>query len=153
MCLLKWSLLHNRIFFVLVNQHLWPCTGCWLYLLRMKWFMFGTLFLHKSTYLYEKRIGQVTSDLFYMRFPYYTKDNQQGCSTLSNWFSLRCLGPWLTYLPITEPLFVWWSVGMEAWCGGEGFFSWFLAFIYVLYITHVLPIIFPLKLIYSQFSY
>ena len=36
------------------------------------------------------------------------------------------------------------------WYGGEGFFSWFLAFIHFLYITQVLPIIFPLKSIYSQ---
>ena len=33
------------------------------------------------------------------------------------------------------------------------FFSWFLAFIHVLYITQVLPIIFPLKLIYTQIAY
>ena len=29
----------------------------------------------------------------------YTKDNQQGCFRLSNWFSLRRLGPWMNHLP------------------------------------------------------
>ena len=86
--------------------------------------------------LYEKRIGQVTSDLLYMRFTYYTKDNQQGCSRLSNRFSLWCLGPW-----------------MKIWYGADGFFYWFLVFIHVLYIIQVLPIIFPLILIYSQIAF
>ena len=38
-------------------------------------------------YIYEKknRIGQATSDLLYMRFIYYKKDNQHGCSRRSNW--------------------------------------------------------------------
>ena len=35
-----------------------------------------------TSYFYEKRIGQITPDLLYMRFTYYTKDNQQG------WLSL-----------------------------------------------------------------
>ena len=42
---------------------------------------------------------------------------------------------------------------MKVWYGGEGYFSWFLSFIDVLYITQVLPIIFPLKLIYSQIAF
>ena len=42
---------------------------------------------------------------------------------------------------------------MKVWYGGEGFFSWVLAFIHVLYITQVLPTIFPLKLIYSQLNF
>ena len=84
------------------------CAGCWLYLLNMKWLMCGTPFLNTSTSLgcfcprtifTKKRIGQVTSDLLYMRFTYYTKDNQQGCSRLSNWFPLRCWGPWMYHLP------------------------------------------------------
>ena len=29
----------------------------------------------------------------------YTKDNQQGCFRLSNWFSLWRLGPWMNHLP------------------------------------------------------
>ena len=32
-------------------------------------------------------------------FTCYTKDNQQGCCKLSNWFSLRRLGPWMNHLP------------------------------------------------------
>ena len=32
-------------------------------------------------------------------FACYTKDNQQGCFRLSNWFSLRRLGPWMNHLP------------------------------------------------------
>ena len=42
---------------------------------------------------------------------------------------------------------------MKVWYGGEGYFSWFLSFIHVLYIIQVLPIIFPLKLIYSQITF
>ena len=36
--------------------------------------------------------------LLFIRSTYYTKDNQQGCFWLSNWFSLRCLGA------VVEPL-------------------------------------------------
>ena len=84
------------------------CTRCWLYLLTMKWVMWRTLFLHIShslgcfcprTIFTKKRIGQVTSDLLYMRFTYYTKNNQQGCSGLSNCFSLCCLRPLMNQLP------------------------------------------------------
>ena len=32
-------------------------------------------------------------------FTCYTKDNQQGCFRLSNWFSMRRLGPWMNHLP------------------------------------------------------
>ena len=32
-------------------------------------------------------------------------------------------------------------------------FYWFLAFFHVLYITQVLPIVFPLKLIYSEIAF
>ena len=52
----------------------------------------------------KKRIGQVTTDLLFIRFTYYNKDNQQECSLLSNWFPLWCLGPWMNHLPP-----VWWS--------------------------------------------
>ena len=50
----------------------------------------------------RKLIGQVSSDLLYMRFTHCIKDNQQGCS--SNWFPLVCLGPWMNHFPP-----VWWS--------------------------------------------
>ena len=58
------------------------------------------LFMHWSRiYLFEQQIGQFTMDLLYSRFTYYTADNQQACSKLSNWFPLQCLGPWMNQLP------------------------------------------------------
>ena len=149
---------------VLSGQWL-PCTGCRLYSLSMKWLMCGTLFLHKSTSIgcfwprtmFPKiRIGQVTWDLLYMRFIYYTKDNQQDCCRIRNWFRnvwgcglttcLMCVGPLLGF---DFEL----SVCMKVGYGGEGFFSWFLVVFHVLYITQVLLIIFPLILIYSQIAF
>ena len=53
----------------------------------------------------KNRIGQITEDLPFIRFTYHTTDNQQECSRLSNWFSFRCLGPWMNHF-LTE----WWSV-------------------------------------------
>ena len=120
----------------------------------------GTLFLHISTSLWcfcprtiytKKRIGQVSSDLL---FTLYTRDNQQWFSRLSNWFSLQCLGPWMSHL---SP--VWWSTFrfrllIINWC--ESLIWWIDIFLFisclfhVLYITQVLPIVFPLKLIYSS---
>ena len=48
---------------------------------------------------FQKWIGPVTMVFFYIIFIYETKDNQQECSRLSNWFSLRCLGRrgWTTW--------------------------------------------------------
>ena len=46
-----------------------------------------------TNFLFEKRIGEVTMELFYIRlFIYYIKNNQQKYSMLSNYFSLRCFG-------------------------------------------------------------
>ena len=56
------------------------------------------------TFFFEQQIGQFTLGLLYIRFTYYSTDYQQECSILSNWFSLRCLGPWINHLPR-----VWWS--------------------------------------------
>ena len=50
-----------------------------------------------TDFLFEKRIGQVSMDLLYIIFTYYTQDNQHGCFGLSN--SLWCLGPWMNHLP------------------------------------------------------
>ena len=66
--------------------------------------------------LFVKRIGLVTMELFCIIFTYYTQDNQRECFRLSNWFSLRCLGPWINRLPP-----VWWSNTRfmflnERWC-------------------------------------
>ena len=141
------------------------CMGCWLYLL-VKWWMCGTLFRHISTSLWcfcsrtiftKRRIGQVTSDLLYMRFTYYTKDNHQGCSRLSNWFAFLCLGPWLNHFPHVRwstlrfrfLIFSWYE-RLTWW---RAIFSLFLAFSHVLYITQVLSIIIPLALIYCQIAF
>ena len=105
-----------------LSGHWLSCAGCWLYLLSIKLLMCGTLFLH--TYLgclghrlsLKKRIGQVISDLFHMRVTYYTKVNHQGCSRLSNWFSVwRFYGGSLLGLPFQL------SVGVKVENGGEGF--------------------------------
>ena len=47
----------------------------------------------------------------------------------------------------------WLSVGVKVWYAGEGFFSGFVSFIHVLYITQALSIISSLKLIYSQVAF
>ena len=124
------------------------------YLLSMAWFMYGILFLHFhlprmflcTEVLFEKLIGQVNKDILYHIFIYQTNDNQQGCSRLSNWFSLRCLGPWMNYLPP-----VWWSTFRfsflnKCWCvrvvQWRGILHWFAALSLFLYITKVFPSIF-----------
>ena len=52
-----------------------------------------------TDFLFEKRIGLVSMDFLYIIFTYYTQENWQGCFRRSNWFSLRCLGPWMNHLP------------------------------------------------------
>ena len=54
-------------------------------------------------FLFEKRIGLVSTDLLYIIFTCYIQDNQQEGFRPSNWF-LWCLGPCMNHLP---PL--WWS--------------------------------------------
>ena len=96
------------------------------------------MFLYTG-YLYEKKNPDWTSYLgpyLYMRFTYYTKDKQQGCSRLSNSFSCWCLGPWMNTCllhdgPHLGLFFL--TVGAKVWYGEERFFSWFIAFIRVLY--------------------
>ena len=63
---------------------------------------------------------------------------------------------WTIYLLYDGPLLdlgFYMAVCVKVWYGGKGFSYWFLAFIHVLYITLVLPIIFPLRLIYSQIAF
>ena len=112
------SVLHYTTPYVTV-QLIWPVNIApvishdMIYLLRYDWCV-GLMCLHISTSLgffgprtiftKKKCIGQVTSDLLYIRFTYYTKDNQQGCSRLSNGFSMWCLRPWMNHLPP-----IWWS--------------------------------------------
>ena len=67
-------------------------------------------------FLCEKRITQVTMYLLHMRFTYLPKDNQQGCSGISNWLSLRCLETWMHHVTL-----VWWSIFRFM------FFTWQLA--------------------------
>ena len=80
------------------------CHLCNILLWKYAWYC-NIMFL-STDYLFEKKIQleEVTSDLPYKRLIYYSKDNQQGCSRLSNLFSLQCLGPWMNHLPP-----VWWS--------------------------------------------
>ena len=102
-----------------LSAHWLSCIGCWLYLLSMESLIYGTLFLHISTTpgcfcpraIFSKK--QVASDLRFMKFTHYTKDNQQGCSWFNKWFSLWCLGPCMNHLPP-----VWWStfrLGQSVW--------------------------------------
>ena len=105
--------------------------------------MYGLLFLQLFTslgcsptdFLFEKRIRIVSMDLIYIIFTYYTQDNKQECIKLSNWFSLRCLGPWMNHLPP-----VWWSNFRlvflnQSWCASLtywwGIFYWCLVYITV----------------------
>ena len=85
------------------SEHWLFYTGCWRYLLSMKWLMYGLLFLHFPTSLWCL-CPRTIFDLLYIRFTYHTKDNQRECSRLYNWFSLRCLATWRNHLPP-----VWWS--------------------------------------------
>ena len=106
------------------------CTGCWLYSFT-KCFMYGILFLHVSSSV----DGHFVS--------------KNGLDRLSNWLSLRCLGPWMNLL-LTE----WWSTFVCTFLNGtwcffgivEGNFL-LISFLYscFLYITQVLTSMFPLK--------
>ena len=96
------------------------------------------------------------NNILCMRFKYYTKETQQGCSSLSNWSSLRRLWPWINLLPpvwlstFSLRLYLKWYTDIVE---SERDFSCFFAFIHVLYITQLLPIIFHLNLIYSQIAF
>ena len=99
-----------QFYIILFFRTLLSSNGYWLYLLGTKQLICGILHISISLWCFcpriiftKKRIGQVTLDLLYIRFTYYTKGNQQGFSRLSNCFSLRCLGPWMNHLPP-----VWW---------------------------------------------
>ena len=96
--------------------------------------------------LLQKLIGQVNKDIPCNVFIYQTNDNQQWCSRLSNWYSLRCLGPCMNHLPP-----VWWSTFRfsflnESWCvrliQWRGISHWFLPIFLFLYITKDFPSIF-----------
>ena len=92
-----------------LSGHWLFCTGCCQYLLNVKCLIYGLLFLQLSTSLsrdvsahglsFWKRIALVTIDLLYIIFTGFTQDNLQECFRLSNWFSLRRLGPRMNHLP------------------------------------------------------
>ena len=107
-------------------------------------------------YLYKKWIGQVTSPSL-SDFHTILRKIRRGVPGLATGSPCGVWNHgWTTCLLCDGPLLglgFWLSVGTKVWYGGEECFSWFLAFILVLYITQILPIIFPLKLIYSQIAY
>ena len=105
----------------------------------------------KTTTQKQKRIGQATSDLCYTRFTYYDKDNQQGCSRRSNWFSLRCLGPCRNHLsPVLWSTFRFWFLIVSR---SESLIWWKGIFLCIFCLYSCFAIIFPLKLICSQIAF
>ena len=77
-------------------------TGCWQSLLVM--YLTGMLFLFQpppeDVLVHGFRFSNNGLNMLpWTSFTCYTKDNQQGCFRLSNWFSLRRLGPWTNHLP------------------------------------------------------
>ena len=88
--------------------HWLSCTGFPQYLLNVNCLKFNTIvhlprMFRPTDFIFEKQIGLVFVGLLYIMFTYYTQDTQQECCRLSNWFSLRCVGPWMNRLPP-----VWW---------------------------------------------
>ena len=90
------------------------------------------LYFFPRIIFFKIRIKQVTKDILSIRFTYYTKDNHQGCSRLSNWFSFWCFGPWMNHFP---PL--WWFIFKfrflnVSWCISlvwwRGIFYWYFRF-------------------------
>ena len=85
--------------------HWMSYTGCWQSLLVMYWLLcFGCCFYFQPSPQDDFVHGFCFSNnglnmLPWTSFTCYTKDNQQGCFRLSNWFSLRRLGPWMNHLP------------------------------------------------------
>ena len=65
-------------------------------------------------------------------FTCYTKDNQQGCFRLSNWFFLRRLGPWMNHLPPA-----WWSTFRLTFQNESWYVSLEWYFIYLLFFASV----------------
>ena len=80
-------------------------TGCWLSLLVMYWLLcLGCCFYfnHIPRMFLSTDFAFLNNGLNMLpwtSFTCYTKDNQQGCFRLCNWFSLRRLGPWMNHLP------------------------------------------------------
>ena len=72
----------------------------------------ASIFIHlpgmflSTDILFEQRIGQFAMDLFYIRFTYYIKDNQQECSRLSNWFADSPFDVWVADEPLPSCMVV-----------------------------------------------
>ena len=98
--------------------------------------------------LYEQRIGQFSMDLL--------KANQQDCPRLSKGLSLRCLG--MSHLPPVwwpnfRVLFLKWQFVCKFGIVEMNFAIDFLLLFTILYITLVLPFIFPLKYFTLKYFY
>ena len=113
---------------------------CFCYI-RLHWTLLST------DYIYETLIGQVTPDLLFTRFTCCIKDNQQGWSRLSNWFSLGVWGRGWTTCLLYERL-IWWRY----FSGFPCLYSCY-RYLYICIYVHVLLMIFPLKLIYGQITF
>ena len=80
----------NRILVmnIILNEMIdvWDAVRIFNYLLKM--------FLSTDMF-FEQRFRNFTKNLLYIKFTYYSKDNQQEYSRLGKWFSLQCLEPWM----------------------------------------------------------
>ena len=87
-----------------LSGHWLSCTGCYQYLLNMKYLMYIFTIVHLPKMFppmnipFENRVGLATIDFLCIIFTYQTQDDQQ-CFKLSNWFPLWYLGPWVNHLP------------------------------------------------------
>ena len=91
----------------LIRCNVWATVSTYVHLPRM---------FPPMDFPFEKWIALVFRDLLYIIFTFYTQDNQRERFRLSDWFSLRCSGSWMNYLPP-----VWWSnfrfmFLSENWC-------------------------------------
>ena len=88
-----------------VLLHWLSYTGCWQSLLVMYWILcLGCCFYFqpppKDVFVHGLCFSNNGLNMLpWASFTCYTKDNQQGCFRLSNWISLRRLGPWMNHLP------------------------------------------------------
>ena len=114
----------DRLWWPTLSGYWLPSTGCCQYLLNMKYLMYGLPCLQLSNSLgcFRPRnffikmhwAGLYGPPLYHIYILY--SDNQQEGFRLSNWFYLRCLGPWMGHLT-----HVWWSYFrfiflIKSWC-------------------------------------
>ena len=113
-CLNHYFITDACVFYTILKG--WPVVACPFWALDVLYrmltifacyvltFMFEMLFLFSTTSLgcFVHRFcfsKKGLNMLPWTSFTCNTKDNQQGCFRLSNWFSLRRLGPWMNHLP------------------------------------------------------